>query len=57
MKKKLLEVKKLKKYFPIRSGFFSKISGSTDLSPRGPTVGCCINELEDNPGKVMKKSP
>ena len=27
MKKKLLEVKNLKKYFPIRSGFFSKISG------------------------------
>ena len=27
MKKTLLEVKNLKKYFPIRSGFFSKISG------------------------------
>ena len=26
MKKTLLEVKNLKKYFPIRSGFFSKIS-------------------------------
>lgn len=27
MKKKLLEVENLKKYFPIRSGFFSKVSG------------------------------